>query len=126
MLSLPPSVRLFVATQAVDGRKGADSLMVLVRDVLQLDPLSGDLFLFSSKRRSGCKVLVWETARGFAFFKSGSSVVASRRCSATTARACSSRRVSSRFSLKAASLSDGSRFRLASSSRKFLHSIAIV
>ncbi len=33
MLSLPPSVRLFVATQPVDGRKGADSLMVLVRDV---------------------------------------------------------------------------------------------
>ncbi len=33
MLSLPPSVRLFVATQPVDGRKGADSLMVIVRDV---------------------------------------------------------------------------------------------
>ena len=51
MLSLPPSVRLFVATQAVDGRKGADSLMVLVRDVLQHGPLSGHLFIFFSKRR---------------------------------------------------------------------------
>jgi transposase len=30
VLSLPPSVRLFVATQPVDGRKGADSLMVVV------------------------------------------------------------------------------------------------
>jgi len=27
MLSLPPSVRLFVATSVVDGRKGPDSLM---------------------------------------------------------------------------------------------------
>jgi transposase len=39
LLSLPPSVRLFVATQPIDGRKGADSLMVLVRDVLHHDPL---------------------------------------------------------------------------------------
>ena len=39
MLSLPPSVRLFVATQPVDGRKGPDSLMALVRDVLRHDPL---------------------------------------------------------------------------------------
>jgi hypothetical protein len=38
MLSLPPSVRLFVATQPVDGRKGADSLMVIVRDVFRHDP----------------------------------------------------------------------------------------
>lgn len=30
MLSLPPSVRLFVATRVVDGRKGPDSLMTLV------------------------------------------------------------------------------------------------
>ena len=50
MLSLPPSVRLFVATQPVDGRKGADSLMVLVRDVLIHDPLSGHLFVFVYRR----------------------------------------------------------------------------
>ena len=41
MLSLPPSVRVFVATQPVDGRKGADSLMVIVRDVFRHDPLGG-------------------------------------------------------------------------------------
>jgi hypothetical protein len=39
VLSLPPSILLFVATQPVDGRKGADTLMVLVRDVLRQDPL---------------------------------------------------------------------------------------
>jgi len=32
-------VRLFVATQPVDGRKGLDSLIALVRDVLRHDPL---------------------------------------------------------------------------------------
>jgi len=51
VLSLPPSVRLFVATQPVDGRKGTDSLMVLVRDVFGHDPLSGHLFIFWLFRR---------------------------------------------------------------------------
>ena len=41
VLSLPPSVRLFVATQPIDGRKGADSLMALVREVFRHDPLVG-------------------------------------------------------------------------------------
>jgi hypothetical protein len=54
LLSLPPSVRLFMATQPVDGRKGADSLMVLVRDVLRHDPLSGHLFIFSPSGASAC------------------------------------------------------------------------
>jgi IS66 Orf2 like protein len=50
VLSLPPSVRVFVATQTVDGRKQADSLMAVVRDVFGHDPLSGHLFVFFSKR----------------------------------------------------------------------------
>ena len=67
MLSLPPSVRLFVATQAVDGRKGADSLMVLVRDLLQHDPLSGHLFIFFSKRRDRVRIVYWDR-NGFAMW----------------------------------------------------------
>ncbi len=60
MLSLPPSVRLFVATQPVDGRKGADSLMVIVRDVFRHDPLSGYLFVFFSKRRDRVRIVYWD------------------------------------------------------------------
>ena len=60
MLSLPPSVRLFVATQPVDGRKGPDSLMALVRDVLRHDPLSGHLFVFANRPRTRIKVLYWD------------------------------------------------------------------
>jgi transposase len=67
VLSLPPSVRLFVATQAVDGRKGADSLMVLVRDVLCHDPLSGHLFIFFSKRRDRVRIVYWDR-NGFAMW----------------------------------------------------------
>jgi transposase len=60
VLSLPPSVRLFVATQPVDGRKGPDSLMTLVRDVFRHDPLSGHLFIFFSKRCDRVRVVYWD------------------------------------------------------------------
>ncbi len=60
MLSLPPSVRLFVATQPVDGRKGPDSLMALVRDVFRYDPLSGHLFIFFSKRCDRVRIVYWD------------------------------------------------------------------
>lgn len=67
MLSLPPSVRLFIATQAVDGRKGADSLMAMVRDVLRHDPLSGHLFVFFSRRRDRVRIVYWDR-NGFAMW----------------------------------------------------------
>jgi transposase len=67
VLSLPPSVRLFVATQPVDGRKGADSLMVIVRDVFGHDPLSGHLFIFFSKRCDRTRVVYWDRD-GFAMW----------------------------------------------------------
>lgn len=67
MLSLPPSVRLFVATQPVDGRKGADSLMVLVRDVFRQDPMSGHLFIFFSMRCDRVRIVYWDRS-GFAMW----------------------------------------------------------
>lgn len=67
MLSLPPSVRLFVATQAIDGRKGIDSLMVIVRDVFRHDPLGGHLFVFFSKRCDRVRIVYWDR-NGFAMW----------------------------------------------------------
>jgi len=60
VLSLPPSVRLFMATQPVDGRKGADSLIALARDVLGHDPLSGHLFIFFSRRCDRVRIVYWD------------------------------------------------------------------
>ncbi|GAC1548077.1 MAG: IS66 family insertion sequence element accessory protein TnpB [Polyangiales bacterium] len=60
MLSLPPSVRLFVATQPIDGRKGVDSLMVIVRDVFLHDPLGGHLFIFFSMRCDRVRIVYWD------------------------------------------------------------------
>ncbi len=41
-------------------RKGFDGLSGLVRDALQKDPLSGDVFIFFNKRHSQVKLLLWE------------------------------------------------------------------
>lgn len=60
MLNLPPSVRVFVATEPVDGRKGPDSLMVMVRDAFELDVFSGHLFVFFSKRRDRVRAVYWD------------------------------------------------------------------
>ena len=67
MLSLPPSVRLYVATRPVDGRKGVDSLMVIVRDVFGHDPFGGHLFVFFSKRFDRVRILYWDRD-GFAMW----------------------------------------------------------
>ena len=60
MWGLPPSVRLFVATELVDGRKGPDSLMTLVRDVLKHDIFEGHLFIFFTRSRDRVRVVYWD------------------------------------------------------------------
>jgi transposase len=69
MLSLPPSVRIFVSREPVDMRKGFDSLAQLVRSHLAGDPFSGHLFVFRSKRGDRLKVLYWDSAGLCLFYK---------------------------------------------------------
>ena len=59
MLSLLPGGRVLVAVEAVEGRKGIDSLAGVVRSVLKGDPLSGDLFVFKNLRGDKLKILAW-------------------------------------------------------------------
>lgn len=60
MLSLPPSVRLFVARGVTDMRKSFDTLAALVCEVIDEDPQSGHLFLFVNRRRDRMKILWWD------------------------------------------------------------------
>ncbi|NOY93360.1 MAG: IS66 family insertion sequence element accessory protein TnpB [Deltaproteobacteria bacterium] len=60
MLSLPPSVRVFVARGVTDMRKSFDTLAALTIDVIDEDPMSGHLFLFINRRRNRAKVLWWD------------------------------------------------------------------
>jgi transposase len=54
------SVRVFAYSQPADMRKGFDGLHGLVRQHLERDPLSGDMYLFVSGNRKRAKVLMWD------------------------------------------------------------------
>ena len=60
ILGTSRAVRVYAYPAPVDLRKGYDGLFGLVKTGLGRDPLSGELSLFVSKRRQGCKVLVWD------------------------------------------------------------------
>lgn len=60
MLTLPASVRIFVAAEPVDLRRGFDGLAAAAREVIRQDPLSGHLFVFVNRRRNRMKLLVWD------------------------------------------------------------------
>ena len=60
MMSLPCTVRVFVAVEAADLRKGFDGLAQLSREVIEQDPLSGHLFVFANRKRDRVKILHWD------------------------------------------------------------------
>jgi transposase len=67
MLSLSAQVKVFLAAEPTDMRKSFDTLAALVHEVLKLDPLSGHLFVFRSKRADRVKILHWDT-QGYAIW----------------------------------------------------------
>ena len=50
-MNLPPSVRIDLAVQPADMRRGFDGLAALTTSILREDPLSGHLFVFRNRRR---------------------------------------------------------------------------
>jgi transposase len=60
VLSLASTLRIFLATEPADMRKGFDGLSQLVRDRIAQDPLSGHLYVFRNKRRDRIKILYWD------------------------------------------------------------------
>ncbi len=61
---IPASVRIFVCTERQDMRRSFDALALAVKERLELDPQSGALFVFASKRGTRLKVL-WFDHNGY-------------------------------------------------------------
>ncbi len=59
MIAVPPGVRILLAAQPVDFRKGTDGLAALVQQALRADPFQGDVFIFRPKRADRVKTLVY-------------------------------------------------------------------
>ena len=64
MLQITPQMRILVAVEAVDFRKGIDGLGGVCRRVLEEDPLSGCVFVFRNRRGTAIKCLVYD-GQGF-------------------------------------------------------------
>jgi len=64
VIQLTPQLRILVAIEPVDFRKGIDGLSRVVKETLAGDPFSGAVFVFRNRRATAIKVLVYD-GQGF-------------------------------------------------------------
>jgi transposase len=64
MIQVTPQMRILLAVEPVDFRKGIDGLARICRNILQTDPFSGYLFVFLNKRKTAIKILMYD-GQGF-------------------------------------------------------------
>ena len=67
MTGLPPSVRIYFATELTDMRNGIDGLRAIVEGALRHDPYEGHLFVFVGKAKDKVKILFWDRS-GFVLY----------------------------------------------------------
>jgi transposase len=64
LIQISPQLRILVAIEAIDGRKGIDSLAQLCREKIAVDPFSGCLFIFRSRSGKAIRILTYD-GQGF-------------------------------------------------------------
>jgi transposase len=69
MLTLPPSVHIYIATDVVDLRRGHDGLFAIVRNQWRIDPFAGHLFVFVGRRGNRIKILFWDRGGFVIYYK---------------------------------------------------------
>lgn len=69
MLTLASGVKVFLAADTVDLRRGHDGLCSLVKNMLALDPFAGHLFVFVGRRADRVKILFWDRGGFVLYYK---------------------------------------------------------
>lgn len=69
MLTLPPSVDVFLAAGVTDLRRSVDGLRAIVEREFRKDPYSGHLFVFRNRRGDRLKILVWDRSGFWVLYK---------------------------------------------------------
>jgi len=64
MIQVTPQMRILVAVEAADFRKGIDGLARVCKEALKQDPFGGAVFVFRTRRATAVKVLVYD-GQGF-------------------------------------------------------------
>jgi transposase len=60
LIQITSQLRILVAIESVDARKGFDSLAQLCREKLDADPFSGCLFIFRSRSGKAIRILTYD------------------------------------------------------------------
>ena len=60
MIQVTPHMRIVVAVEPVDFRKGIDGLAAVCRKELESDPFCGAIFVFVNKSRQALRLLVYD------------------------------------------------------------------
>lgn len=60
MIALHGDLKILIATQPIDFRKGVNGLVLLVEETLKSNPYDGTLFVFRSKRHDRLKLLTYD------------------------------------------------------------------
>lgn len=60
MIQVTPHMRILLAVQPADFRKGIDGLAALCRSVLKSDPFSGTVFVFRNRGKTAIKILCYD------------------------------------------------------------------
>lgn len=60
MIQVTPQMRVVVACEPADFRRGIDGLARLCREALKHDPLCGWMFVFRNRRATALKILVYD------------------------------------------------------------------
>jgi transposase len=69
MLSIPPTIPIFLYSRPADMRKGFEGLSGIVRQEFGADPLNGSLFLFVNRRRDRLKILHFDGTGFWLYYK---------------------------------------------------------
>jgi len=69
MLSIPPTIPIFLYSRPADMRKGFEGLSGIVREEFGVDPLDGSLFLFVNRRRDRLKILHFDGTGFWLYYK---------------------------------------------------------
>lgn len=64
MIQITPQMRVLVAVEPADFRRGIDGIAQLCRAVLNEDPFTGTVFVFRNRSMTSIKVLVYD-GQGF-------------------------------------------------------------
>lgn len=64
MIQVTPQMRIMVALEPVDFRRGIDGLARMCRETLRSDPFDGAVYVFRNQRRTAVKMLVYD-GQGF-------------------------------------------------------------